>query len=309
MAVTITASAPGRCGIIGNPSDIYGGNVLSCSLPVRARCKLTIGVPDEHPDDMTLWNAVMKRFPIYRTKVEWSSGVPRSSGLAGSTALLAATLACVLKARQDYFDLITPGGLADFSELVRDVERYEAEVICGFQDAYMVVHGGLQLMDFKGKRPDTPGGPHAKMKACDSALPFLLVTTGVERLSGSVHGPMAQRWLNGERAVTQAMDWIGKAAPAGWEALQKGDGKLLAELMDENQRLIASVGGSGDAIDALVLACKQNGALSAKLAGAGMGGTVIALTPDPPDLEARLQAEGYTKFMQPRISEGLRFEH
>ncbi len=32
----ILASAPGRCGIIGNPTDMYGGSVLSCSIAPRA---------------------------------------------------------------------------------------------------------------------------------------------------------------------------------------------------------------------------------------------------------------------------------
>ena len=38
---TITASAPGRAGIVGNPSDMYGGSVLSCSTYERAYCTLT----------------------------------------------------------------------------------------------------------------------------------------------------------------------------------------------------------------------------------------------------------------------------
>src|SRR5210317_1390126 len=37
----IECSAPGRCGIIGNPTDMYGGSVLSCSIGLRARVKIT----------------------------------------------------------------------------------------------------------------------------------------------------------------------------------------------------------------------------------------------------------------------------
>ena len=33
---TIHCSAPGRCGIIGNPTDMYGGSVISCIVPYRA---------------------------------------------------------------------------------------------------------------------------------------------------------------------------------------------------------------------------------------------------------------------------------
>ena len=37
----IHASAPGRCGLIGNPTDMYGGSVLSCSTRERARCTVS----------------------------------------------------------------------------------------------------------------------------------------------------------------------------------------------------------------------------------------------------------------------------
>ena len=32
----VHTSAPGRGGIIGNPSDIYGGTVVSCAITERA---------------------------------------------------------------------------------------------------------------------------------------------------------------------------------------------------------------------------------------------------------------------------------
>jgi len=38
---TLTFSAAGRCGVVGNPSDIYGGSVVSVSIPQRARASLT----------------------------------------------------------------------------------------------------------------------------------------------------------------------------------------------------------------------------------------------------------------------------
>jgi galactokinase len=36
----IVATAPGRCGVLGNPTDMYGGSVISCSTRERARCEI-----------------------------------------------------------------------------------------------------------------------------------------------------------------------------------------------------------------------------------------------------------------------------
>ncbi|MFI5386885.1 MAG: mevalonate kinase [Fimbriimonadales bacterium] len=314
------ASAPGRAGIIGNPSDIYGGVVVSCSVPARARCRLTLGTGEERfPEDRRLWDAALNRFPIGgldksdgldesdnadSASVEWTTEIPRSSGISGSTALLAATLACVLAARGEAHRLEDK---VAFAELLRDIERHDAGIVCGYQDAYMIVHGGLQRMDFAGKRPDDPGTP-ARLRPIGADLPFLLVTTGVERLSGAVHGPMAERWMKGERAVIDGMERIADLGRAGAEALSHADWPQLAALMKENHQIIAALGGSGNEIDDLIQACGRNGAMAAKLAGAGLGGTVIALTHDPVELEHELRSEGYRRFMRPQIAPGLRLE-
>lgn len=305
--MTISASAPGRCGIIGAPSDIYGGHVVSCSVPMRATCRLTFGQGESLPEDLTLWRAATVRFPVAPCRVEWTSDVPRSSGLAGSTALLAATLACLLKARNEPPDLCSIEGKSRFAELVRDVEFKEAGVVCGYQDAYMGVFGGLQSMDFAGKHP-IHSGPLPTMTPLTADLPFLLVTTGVERLSGSVHGPMRDRWLNGDAEVRGCIERIAELGREGASALVRGDWANLAPMMDENQALIKQMGGSGEAIDRLIGACKGCGALGARLAGAGMGGTVIALTHDPEGLEAGLRAKGYDRFARPEAVEGVRYE-
>ncbi|MBI5706353.1 MAG: hypothetical protein HZC36_05125 [Armatimonadetes bacterium] len=305
--MTIRASAPGRCGILGAPSDIYGGHVVSCSVPMRATCSLTFGQGEALPEDPTLWLAATARFPVEPCRVEWHSDVPRSSGLAGSTALLAATLACVLKARNEPPDLATGDGQSLFAELVRDIEFKEAGVVCGYQDAYMTVFGGLRSMDFAGKHPIEPG-PHAGMRAICAELPFLLVTTGVERLSGSVHGPIRDRWLAGDAEVLSAISRIADIGRVAEGALVNGDWSLVGALLDENQELIKGMGGSGEAIDQLIADCKECGALGARLAGAGMGGTVIALTMEPAALEARLHARGYRAFAQPEAVEGVRYD-
>jgi len=288
--------APGRCGILGNPSDSYGGATLSCSLPVRNRCEVMARSPEGEDFDQTLLAAVKRRVVVPDDlTVRWTSAVPRSSGLAGSTALLAATLAC----------FSPPDSLESFAEEVRDIEAHEAGVACGWQDSTMVVHGGLNLIRYVGKRPDVPYGPYPIREPFVAPLPFLLVTTGVPRLSGSVHGPLQQRWLAGEPLVTESMTELAALPDPGRECLIDGEYGRLAALMTRNHEITRQMGGSGDVIEALIQQCLDHGALAAKLAGAGMGGTVIALTEDPNELETHLRNDGFTQFIRPEIAPGL----
>ncbi len=299
--MTFTASAPGRCGIVGNPSDLYGGKVLSCSLDACATCRLTVGEDESLPEDRTLWDAAFAHFPVEGPcRVEWTTDIPLSSGLSGSTALLATTVACLMQARGE---VVAPD--VEFAMRLRDVER--EKVLCGYQDALMITLGGLRLMDFAGKGPVAPG-PLPTSRTIDAPLPFLLVTTGVERLSGSVHGPMVDRWLKGDPSVVKAMQALPDLAEFGAKALVSGDLKGLGDLMTMNHRFVASLGGSGEAIDALIARCKAHGALGAKLAGAGLGGTVIALTECSEALQASLERDGYTRFLRPEVVPGLTVE-
>jgi mevalonate kinase len=60
-------------------------------------------------------------------------------------------------------------------------------------------------------------------------------------------------------------------------AITKGDERELGKLMRENHTLLQQIGVSHDKIDYLVNVCIENGALGAKLTGAGGGGVMIAL--------------------------------
>ena len=296
----ITYSAPGRAGIIGNPSDMYGGCVISCSTPARNFCTIEESDEWQLPDDTRLWDAATKRLPLPEDKkyrITWETHVPRSSGLSGSTALLSATVACILNARGEEL----PEDMRNFAELVRDIELREAGIVCGYQDAYMCVLGGLSYLDFHGKHP-IDSGPLGTLLPADIPGKYLLVTTGIERLSGSVHGPIRERWLNGDQQVIEHIKELANLA----RTVKIGTTvEVLAEAMTRNFQIIQELGGSGEAIDRLVQECIENGARSAKLAGAGLGGTVIALSDDPQELQQRLTKIGYTKFLQPKPTIGL----
>ncbi|CAN5617376.1 hypothetical protein BH11ARM2_BH11ARM2_25940 [soil metagenome] len=297
---SIAYSAPGRCGILGNPTDIYGGTVFACSVPARNSCRLDFDLPYEPLNDSRLWEAACARLGFEGTaRVTLTSEVPRSSGLSGSTATLASIMACLAAFQGE--------DRTAFAELVRDTERYGAGIICGYQDAQMILHGGLRLLDFAGKSPNRPGPPPTS-EPSEAPLPFLLITTGVERLSGKVHGPMAERWERGETAVVEGMLRIAALTRPGVEALKRGDLSSFAEAMTENHAIVRDLGGSGEPIDALIERCLHHGAMAAKLAGAGLGGTVIALTEDADGLETRLREDGYSRFLRPENVEGLRRE-
>jgi len=71
----------------------------------------------------------------------------------------------------------------------------------------------------------------------------------------------------------------------------------LGKLMLENHALLIAIGVSTPRLDDLVATAVECGAAGAKLAGAGGGGVVIALTTEPDDVLARLRAKGLHGFV------------
>ena len=330
----IKVSAPGRCGLIGNPTDMYAGSVISCSTAERAETLLddslrpdftTIEVSGERqevrtPADLKLCGdrldvarAVLLALdatpenakPFYLCA---STTIPMQAGLAGSTAMIASIVGAVL----------THLGLRlnryETAELVRKIEYDILGVVCGFQDHYMAVFGGINYMDFREKTSATPQdatSPFATIEPLQDyvpSLPLLLAHTGVKHHSGTVHESIRDRWLRGDPPVVEGYIRIAKLARLGKKALLAGDWQTVATVMNQNHAIQRDLGGSGESNEKLIAAALEGGAQGAKLAGAGGGGTILALTFEPEKTIAFLQAAGCDAILTPLPSPGLTVE-
>ena len=139
-------------------------------------------------------------------------------------------------------------------------------------------------------------------------LPFVLAHTGVIHSSDAVHKPLRERWLEGGRAVREGYERIQRIGQEGKKALLLQNWERLGWLMNENHAIQRGLGGSGPQNEVLIDAAVENGALGAKLAGAGQGGTVIALTLEPDRTVRALRAAGAERILWPRPCVGLMVE-
>jgi galactokinase/mevalonate kinase-like predicted kinase len=325
----MVCSAPGRAGIIGNPTDMYGGSVISCSVGMRARVTVTpaaelvletngqecriAGRDGLRPqgDRFDVARAVLDylHLPPLTGHVHYESEIPLRSGLAGSTALVVALLQAFLAWQGEsniYYRL---------AERARYIELNYLKVVCGYQDAYMCTFGGLNYMDFRGKQFYREAEAELfatieSLAAYAPSLPFVLGFTGVRHASGVVHKPIRERWLEGEAAVLEGYRQITAIARTGKKALLMADWPLLGRLMNENHAIQRGLGGSGESNEKLIAAALEAGALGVKLAGAGQGGTIIALWPwkDSKPLEEALCAAGASAIYRPEIAPGAMIE-
>lgn len=323
----IVATAPGRCGLIGTPTDMYGGSVISCTIRERAECRLTVGgrgiaLENEgtytivrekeelalRDDTLDIVRAALTYFDIdprqHAFALTLSTTIPMRAGVAGSTAMLAS----IAGALDAYLSLgLDPYTLA---ETIRKIEARIMGVVCGFQDQHMTIFGGLNYMNFAGKesleqRETEPLATIEPLAAFIPSPPLLLAHTGVQHHSGSVHRSPRERWEAGEPLVRNHFALIASLAPMGKRALIAQDWSTLGALMNENHALVAELGGSGPDNDRLIEAARRAGAWGAKLAGAGGGGTILALTDDLERVGAHLMEAHADRLLFPAPTPGL----
>lgn len=246
MSAEVAVKAPARVGLLGNPSDIYGGKTISFSVglfaEVRARrslkgLKVNVG-PGGSKGDHSLVESVVslldERFGVGRDfEVKYSTEVPPKSGLGGSASIAVATVKAL--------DALCGLGLseAEMADLALEAE-HRLGIIAGPQDRYAISMGGLLYMDFTRK-------PY-RVERLDETLELLrrhclIVVTGRPRdeTSGDVHKAVFERFKKGDRKVIETMRAIASLADEGLDCLKRGDLRQLAELMNENFRLRASL--------------------------------------------------------------------
>lgn len=314
-------SAHARAGLVGNPSDGYHGKTLSVILRnFRAEVVLyewedveiiltqedrvrfrsiqeLVRDVDLHGyyGGIRLVKATIKkfadfcrgRFPLHdrNFSIRYETDIPRQVGLAGSSAIIVATL----RALMDFYDVPLP--LEVQPSLVLSVEREELGIAAGLQDRVIQVYGGLVYMDFSREAMvEVCGLPCGRYERLDPALlPPLYVAYSEEvgEPTEVFHNNLRARYDAGEAEVVAAMRGFAALAQEARAALSGRQPQRLGPLMDRNFDLRRSICRLPEPHIRMIEVARSVGA-SAKFAGSG--GAIIG-TCESEETYAALVAE------------------
>lgn len=311
-ASRIQHRAPARVGLLGNPSDGYGGRTLALAVNVfGATVELEpldgdgIEVVPE-PADLTRWHgpddlveridrfgygtgpqllaAAVRTFVDVCDSVErprpggfrlrYESSIPRQVGLAGSSALVVAALRCL----SDFVDLDVPDEV--LPSIALRVETEQLGITAGLQDRVVQSYGGLVSMDFGSMEVDGRFGVAHGTYERENAemLPPLFVAyrENAAEPSGTYHANLRARFEAGDGMVRDTLRALAGLVVEGRAALRWGAEERFAELIAENMRLRRRLGPLPESQLELVDAALAEG-VSTTFTGSG-GAVVGAYT-------------------------------
>jgi glucuronokinase len=267
--------APARAALAGNPSDGYGGAVLAIALAgLGAHARANPDHPAAHApsagETPELVSAAVARFAREHapaaagTRIEWSTTIPRSVGLGGSSAIVIATLRALCTRHGVE---LSPDALA---ALALAVEAEDLGIAAGPQDRIAQSYGGLVFMDFATGRVE---------RLDPAGLPPLLVAwrSSDASPSSAVHGDLRARWERGEAGVAAAMDRLGDCARQAREAVLAGEAEALRVCVDASFDARAAMLALDPGHVELVLRARAAGAAANY---AGSGGAVVCVCRD-----------------------------
>lgn len=296
----ITTQAFARAGLVGNPSDGYFGKTISFTIRnFRALVRLwesphfeilpTYGdfarfgtVRDFLRDvrlhgyygGMRLQKACVKKFHEYCSRndidlddrsftLSFETDIPRLVGLAGSSAIITATL----RALMQFYKVEIPKNL--MPGFILSVEREELNIQAGLQDRVIQTYEGIVYMDFDRKLLEGRGyGDYEELKP--TKLPPLYVAYDPERaeISDIPHRNLRELFNRGDETVVNAMQQYRDLTDRGRDALMNGDWDALHKVMNENFDLRKRIMPIAPENLRMVEVARSTGA-SAKFAGSG----------------------------------------
>lgn len=307
----VRARAPLRLGLAGGGTDVapysdeFGGFVMNATIDKHAyvtiepsddvtfhaldrgtRSSYAPGAVRPDPGDTLLHAGVYLR--ISRDFLDGRqpplvmysySDAPPGSGLGSSSTLVVALVTAMV----EYFSL--PLGEYEIARLAFEVERIDLGLKGGKQDQYAAAFGGFNFMEFHAAdrvivNPlRVKDRIRAEMESC-----LMLYFTGVSRESARIIDEQARNAAVHKESSLSAMHALKAEAVQMKEAVLRGDLALFAQTLqkgwEEKKKMADSI--TNPFLNALEASARANGAIAAKLSGAGGGGYMMFVC-DPKD--------------------------
>lgn len=296
---SLTAFGPGKVILLGEHGVVYGYPALAGPLSIGVTAS---GVAARQPGLsipagvrgagrkllLDAFGAALRASGSPSVKVTLQSELPPSMGLGSSAAVSVACARLLLKAADPRKEPATK----DVAKVAWEMERVFHGTPSGVDHTCA---SEASLIHFR-RRPQSDRAQVTRL-SCPRPLEIVVVLVGERPATKATVAALRARQAKWADRYARIFDEIGQLVGEARQAIEAGDLELLGDCMNMNQGLLAALGLSSESIESMVYSLRREGALGAKLTGAGGdGGAVIALFPEPRRAAARLARQGIRCF-------------
>ncbi len=272
----ITCSAPGKVYLFGEHAVVYGQPAIAGAIERRVFAsiklldsgKISVRAMDKVRDCYsTEFRYICQAVHFVKVRTESDFGaeitikseLPPSQGLGSSAAVTVSTIKALSES--------LGAGLQD-QEIAGIGHQVEGRIQgrASPADTFVSATGGVVMIE--GAQTSRLVQPN---------VPVIIGATGITRSTGDVINYVARLKREYPEIIQNVLCTMGDITRLGARKLREGDTNGIGELMNINHGLLASIGVSNMMLDKLIYRARDEGALGAKMTGAGRGGCVFAI--------------------------------
>jgi mevalonate kinase len=313
----IFGKAPGKIILFGEHAVVYGQPAIAIPvLDVNATARITpilntgsgkvrvqasdIGLDDlleDLPKDDPLGTAIRltlneitpNHTPAFDIQID--SNIPISAGMGSGAAVTIA----IIRALSAFLGHPLPNERV--SELAYEVEKLHHGMPSGIDNTVVTFQKPVYF------QRDEP----IQTLSISHPTHWVIADTGEKTPTRETVTAVRKLYDDDPQTYEVTFTEIGSIVHAARQALSVGDLPFLGQLLNKNQQFLRDLQVSNPALENLIIAAREAGAVGAKLSGGGRGGNVIALVPPEKShhVEEALSQAGAVRVMPTILRETL----
>jgi mevalonate kinase len=284
---SVKVKCPGKLMILGEHAVVYGTACIVSSIDKYLYITLKINssnVDIFETGDVKDNNFLINSIQIFRRKYQVKDKFIVSTnselgnyGLGSSSAVVVAFFKAVSK----LYDLNLKD--KEIFKLSFNAVRLSQGISSGF-DIASAIYGYTLLFDGKTKKHQV---------ICRKPLPILVIYTGKKGNTRLMIERVSENFKKNPDKLNNMFTKINELVIKANIIIKEHEWERLADIMEENQKILDGIGISDDKVDRFLDFIKKNGMKSVKISGAGGGDCLLVLKKHlPPDFYKKIQNMG-----------------
>ncbi|RLF48308.1 MAG: mevalonate kinase [Thermoplasmata archaeon] len=305
----IVAISPGKVILLGEHGVVYGKPCLSMAISLKVAVNIeknkefTVNsLPLDERRHVYIKKAINKIWDGEPISITTFSQIPSASGLGSSAAITTACVAALLAMKGKF-------NLEDVAKKSFEVE-YEVQGGASPNDTSVCTYGNA-ILTWEKKMPGYLWGTAKDgrewfvypVKVHD--MKVVIGHTGIKSKTPLLIKKIRKfvEYYSFGRELINEMESL---VIEGKEALENRDFVKLGSIMNENHKILHTLGASSKEIEKLRLAALKAGAYGAKLTGAGGGGSIIAIGDNPEKIAEAIEKKRGKVYIVSTAKEGVK---